>query len=152
MKIIQNMVVRIISHPFVQRRPVIVQFVKFSLIGVINTMVSFAAYLFFTRLIKFDPLIANALAFVIAVTISYVLNKNWTFRDRGRITVNQYSRFFTISGIGFGLSEVIILVVHHLLDIHDFIAFTVATVIVMFWNFFANRFWTFRPTSVDLRK
>ena len=146
------MLVRIISHPFVQRRPLLVQFVKFSLIGVINTVVSFTAYTFFTRVIKLDPLVANAIAFVMAVSISYVLNKNWTFRDRGRVTVNQYSRFFTISGIGFGLSEVIILVVHHLLDIHDFIAFTVATVIVLFWNFFANRFWTFRPIATDLPK
>ena len=152
MKILQNMLVRIISHPFVQRRPLLVQFVKFSLIGVINTVVSFTAYTFFTRVIKLDPLVANAIAFVMAVSISYVLNKNWTFRDRGRVTVNQYSRFFTISGIGFGLSEVIILVVHHLLDIHDFIAFTVATVIVLFWNFFANRFWTFRPIATDLPK
>ncbi len=134
-------------HPLVQSRPAVKQFVKFSLVGVVNTATSVSVYLVMSRPAGLDPLIANAIAFMLAVTVSYNLNKRWTFRDQQRAFVRQYSRFFLISLIGLGLSEVIIYAVHRALGVHDLIAFFTAVGVVMFWNFLANKFWTFREVA-----
>jgi putative flippase GtrA len=119
------------------------QFSKFAVVGVLNTITSYSVYGISTRWLGLDPLIANVVAFAVAVTVSYVLNKTWTFRDPARVSVNQYSRFVGISAGGFAISEVSILVLHHALGVHDLIAFSVGVGAAMFWNFFANRRWTF---------
>ena len=135
------------NHPYVKERPVVRQFVKFALVGVINTLTSTSVYLLATRSFGWHPLSANALAFVVAVTVSYVLNKRWTFRDPRRDYHRQYVQFFTVSTIGFSLSEGIIWLVHSVMGIHDLVAFGTAVVIVLFWNFTANRLWTFRRSG-----
>lgn len=132
------------NHPIVQRRPVIKQFVKFAMVGTINTATSLSVYLLLTRMASLDPLVANAGAFIVAVTVSFFLNKNWTFRDQQRAFAKQYSRFFSVSLVGLILSEGIIYVLHKVMSIHDLAAFFVAVGIVMFWNFTANKLWTFR--------
>lgn len=126
---------------------VVRQFIKFSIVGVINTLTSSIVYLVATRPLGLDPLIGNAIAFGVAVTVSFTLNKLWTFHDRSRDFRRQYALFFLISGVGFVSSETIIFVLHTWLGFHDLLAFGIAVVVVMFWNFGANRAWTFaRPT------
>lgn len=132
------------NHPFVQQRPVIKQFAKFLIVGTVNTAASVSIYLLMTRPVNLDPLIANAIAFVVAVTVSYNLNKRWTFRDQQRAFVRQYSRFFMFSLVGLGISEAIIYGLHNVLGLHDLIAFFSAVAVVVFWNFGSNKLWTFR--------
>ncbi len=122
---------------------VVRQFVKFAIVGVFNTATSADVYLIASRPLALDPLVANAVAFVVAVTVSFVLNKSWTFRNQERSYRRQYSMFFGVSGVGFLLSEAILFITHKLLGVHDVVAFGIAVVIVMFWNFGANRAWTF---------
>ncbi len=140
---VQRLVHRVRSHPFIHRRPGLRQFIKFAMVGVINTLTSVSFYLLLTRWVGWDPLIANAGAFVVAVTVSFILNKSWTFRDQHRAYARQYAKFFTVNLIGLGLSESIIYLLHHQLGLHDLVAFFMAVTIVVFWNFFANKFWTF---------
>lgn len=147
---VQRYINHVRNHPFIQERPVVKQFVKFSMVGVVNTSTSVTVYLILTRLVGLGPLVANAFAFMVAVTVSFFLNKNWTFRDQQRAYVRQYSRFFLISMIGLGLSELIIYGLHVRYGIHDLIAFFIAVLTVVFWNFFANRWWTFRIGKTDL--
>lgn len=137
---------RVRQHPVIATRPGLRQFVKFSLVGGVNTATSTAVYLSLTRLVDISPLVANALAFIVAVTISFIFNKRWTFRDVGRDHARQYSKFFFISGLGLGWSELIIWWLHHLLGWPDLVAFFTAVVVVVGWNFTLNRWWTFRPT------
>lgn len=144
----RRMIEHVRSHPFVAERPVLRQFFKFGMVGVVNTLTSATVYILLTRLVSVTPLVANALAFVIAVSVSFLLNKNWTFRDQQRAYAKQYSRFFLISLVGLGLSEMIIFVMHTRFGIHDLASFFTAVLLVMFWNFFANRWWTFRPASI----
>lgn len=133
-----------LRHPHIGfRLTVMRQFVKFCMVGVLNTMVSFGVYAMLTRYALLDPLAANAIAFVIAVTISFILNKMWTFSDMSATYVRQYYRFFVISGIGLVISELIIFTLHKMFHVFDITAFIISVVVVMFWNFGANKSWTF---------
>lgn len=142
-ELLQGFIVTLRSPRAGLRLPVIRQFVKFSIVGTLNTVASTIVYTTSTRALRLDPLVANALAFLVAVTISFFLNKHWTFRDPQPQYLRQYSRFFTVSAIGLVTSETIILVLHKLLGLHDLIAFFSAIAVVLFWNFNANRAWTF---------
>lgn len=129
------------------RLAVVRQFLKFGAVGIVNTITSVAVYSFVSRPLHQDPLIANAAAFVVAVTVSYRLNKSWTFAENTPASLRQYSQFVSVSAVGLVLSETIVFFMHRVLRLHDFIAFFTAVGVVMFWNFSANRHWIFPPKS-----
>lgn len=129
--------------------PVIRQFVKFSLVGVINTTTSIVVYEFMKFAFHLQPLVANLFAFSAGVTVSYTLNKRWTFRNTSANHRQLYTRFFLINIVGLIISESIIYAVHTIGGLHDRVGFATAVVVVVFWNFNANRAWTFpQPKSV----
>lgn len=125
-------------------RPLIRQFSTFVVIGFINTTISFITYALLTRVGHQDPLVANALAFIVAVTVSFILNRRYTFRGSVGRLHRQYAQFMTVNLIALGLSELIIAALHKGLGVHDILAYFIAVGIVLFWNFGANRYWTFR--------
>ncbi|MFH0952025.1 MAG: GtrA family protein [Patescibacteria group bacterium] len=119
------------------------QFIKFSMVGVSNTIFDFSIYIILTRALGLNILIANAIAFIIAVTWSYFANKWWTFRDTSKQTTSQYTKFIFISLIGLGLNETILSILVFYAGLWDLLAKLTAVIIVVFWNFWANRAWTF---------
>lgn len=101
---------------------------------------------------------ANLVGFVVAATSNYFFNRIWTFNSKNPDVSSEYTRFFIVSLIGL----VINLGVIYLCNIHVTWSFTfmgfffssfwiakiVATFVVMFWNFFANNYFTFRRRKV----
>lgn len=78
------------------------QFVKFFVVGVINTFVDLAVLNVATTItgIKDGPgfAIQKALSFFVAVIGSYFLNKRWTFKDKSSDDAGKkFSQFFAIS-------------------------------------------------------
>ncbi|HEX9664849.1 MAG TPA: GtrA family protein, partial [Patescibacteria group bacterium] len=131
---------------FFKKYPIARQFIKFCLVGVSNTVIDFGVYLGLTRLFLFwrtHFLIANFVAFSLAASWSYFLNKYWTFRDKEKFTQAQYLKFFLVSLVGLGLTQIVLysLVVAGL---YDLFAKLIAVIVVVFWNFLANKYWTFR--------
>ena len=58
----------------------LIQFIKFGLVGVVNTLTSYGIYsvLFYLGV---NPLICNIPAFVISVFVSFLLNNRFVFRE-----------------------------------------------------------------------
>ena len=58
----------------------LIQFIKFGLVGVVNTLTSYSIYslLFYLGV---TPLICNIPAFVISVFVSYLLNNKFVFKE-----------------------------------------------------------------------
>lgn len=123
------------------------QFTKFALVGVLNTAIDFSVYTSLTRLAHWHFLVANATSFLVAVTFSFLLNSRWTFRDRPGNRRRQYLLFFLVNLIALGLNETLLATFVHVAHVHDLLAKAAATVVVLFWNFFANRAWTFRQQA-----
>lgn len=80
------------------------QFIKFGLVGALNTAVDFGVL---NILIWISGIAAGigfsifkTISFLAAVINSYVLNKYWTFGDRSRGTVRQAGEFIAVSLIG----------------------------------------------------
>ncbi|MFC1662931.1 GtrA family protein [Patescibacteria group bacterium] len=126
------------------------QFIKFSMVGVSNTIIDFSLYLLLTRIFHIHFLIANALAFVIAVTWSYTANKMWTFRDTSNRMTAQFTKFIIINLVGLGLAEGILSVLVIYFGLWDILSKFIAVLIVVFWNFWANRHWTFKDSQERL--
>jgi len=123
------------------------QFVRFCLVGIINTVVDFSVYLFFSRVIGLYFLLANILAILAAMTVSFILNKYWTFANLEKKIKTQYLKFALVNLVYFFLNNSIVLCLVDYLNLYDLWAKVIAIIIGLFWNFFANRYWTFKNTT-----
>ncbi len=143
------------------KRPEIQQFIRFCVVGCSSLTIDFVIsyVLTFKMGVKWE--IAKTISFTLAVTNSFFWNRHWTFDAVGqRDHHTQYAMFFSVNIVGYLLSLGIMKLVMFIStgSIHgDFsskplfiVATLVATAVVVFWNFFANKHWTFKePTSVQ---
>src|SRR2546430_16910650 len=67
----------LIRHP---RAPLLVQFVKFGIVGVSNTLLTFAVYTVLLKAFGVWDLAASAIGFGVGTVNSFLLNRRWTFR------------------------------------------------------------------------
>src|SRR5690348_13837942 len=83
------------------------ELLKFAVVGgicfVVTVVVNYALKI---TILNAKPVTALAVAVVIATIVSYILNREWSFRTRGgRERRHEAALFFLISGIGVGLNS-----------------------------------------------
>ena len=136
----------VLLNKILTKFPVFKQFVKFCLVGVTNVIVDFSIYIALTRLIPFfhaHYLVASLISFSLAVSWSFTLNRIWTFENKEKQITFQYFKFFLVSIIGLVLHTLILYILVDYFQFYDILAKAIAVVLVTFWNFSANKFWTF---------
>lgn len=120
------------------------QFVKFCLVGAANAVIDYTIYLLLTRGAAWYFLYANIAAILVAMTSSFVFNKYWTFRNHEKKIRLQSFKFFLVNLVYFGLNNSIVFLLVHFSQVYDLAAKVIAIFIGLFWNFTANRYWTFK--------
>lgn len=126
------------------RTLILAQATRFALVGAVNTGVDLG--LFAALFYAFDVplLLANAGGFLVAVLVSYILNKTWTFSDtsRGTESVRRALAFLTVAMVGLGIGSAVIWLAA--LMIPPIFAKLTAIGATFLWNFIASRRWVFR--------
>ena len=131
------------------------RFIRFLLVGAAGTALDFGA-LTLLKLAGLPTLPANTLSFSLGVANNFYWNRRWTFGDLHREDwTRQLAQFALVSGIGLALNNAIVLLLEGafagwLGDWAYLPAKTIATGLVVFWNFSANRLWTFRPVAEEI--
>lgn len=142
------------------------RFAKFALVGAAGSVTDFTVLNILVQLLGFTPVFANIFSFVAAVIQNFVLNRFWTFPEsKQRQAGRQLAQFALVSIIGLGINTSILATIDHLLLNfwiqlvgHEHLGFTIsynfaklfAIGVVLFWNFTANRLWTYRGLSATL--
>lgn len=150
----------IISNRKEQKR-----FVKFGLVGAFGAVIDFGVFNLLIHFLKFKPFHASIFSFLCAVLSNFLLNRYWTYPDsRTKRFQQQFIQFSVVSMVGLGIRSFLFSPIEKLLlsianqIIPTTFAFTptfigynltlaLLIILVMFWNFFANRFWTYNDVS-----
>ena len=130
------------------------RFLRFLSVGALGTLIDFGL-LTVLKLVGLPTLAANSLSFTAGVINNYVLNRHWTFADAHKSSwAAQFVQFALVSAVGLALNNTIMLLLESPLgaligqpDWGYVPAKVIATGVVVFWNYFANRLWTFRIDS-----
>jgi putative flippase GtrA len=144
------------------------QFIKFCLVGALSTAVNLGVLYLLVELLHIlqyfqsehvGRAVALTIAFVVSVVNGYFWNSKWTFRQSDAAGERRRIFQFTVTNlVGLCLNVLIATTVAHrtpgiLLqalspylkrDPGVFVGTIAATVIVVFWNFTVNKYWTFR--------
>src|SRR3990172_2879977 len=76
------------------------QISKFAVVGVLNTVIDLGIVNVMVLVFKLNPVMSNVVGVSAAITNSYILNKKWTFQDKGKNVAGQFGIFVLLSIIG----------------------------------------------------
>ncbi|MBQ9073075.1 MAG: GtrA family protein [Muribaculaceae bacterium] len=91
----------------------IVQFVKYGMVGVMNTLVTLFVIFLCKSLLEIHPVASNAIGYVAGLVNSFLWNKTWVFRSHKGYT-REAMKFIA----GFGLCYCLQLLVVMMLTYH----------------------------------
>jgi putative flippase GtrA len=135
------------------RSPELTRFARFLAVGALGTLLDFGL-LTVLKLAGMPTLAANSLGFLAGLASNYFWNSRWTFAGQTRAGWAQFARFACVSLLGLALNDIIVLGLEGPLgaltgnpDFGYLPAKALATGIVVFWNYFANRAWTFKTRT-----
>ena|SRR3989344_6313193 len=137
--------------------PTVRQFLKFAVVGVINTAIDFTVLNILssiTGITKGNGLIPiNVVAFTCAVTNSFFMNRYWSFGDKnGGEGGKKFSLFLLVTILGAVINTSIVRgVATNIPPMFDLspklwlnVAKAAATGVTMFWNFFGYKLVVFK--------
>lgn len=142
-------------RPFAERHH---ELIKFAIVGATTFVIDSA--IFYTlklTILEPKPVTAKVISGIVAVIASYILNREWSFRDRGgRERHHEALLFFAVSGVGVVLSMVPLWLSRYALHLQvphvslaienlaDFLsAYLIGNLLQMGFRFWAFRRWVF---------
>ena len=143
----------------------ITRFLKFSVVGTIGAVIDFGLLYLLHSVLGFHIVFSNTCSFTAAVLSNFIWNRYWTYPDsRSKSVQTQLWQFIIVNIIGWGINTGILLLLrfpfgHMINNLSVYVsslgnaeisyklgynlAKVFATIVVMFWNFGVNRFWTY---------
>lgn len=143
------------------------RFFRFAIVGSIGAVIDFGVFNLLTNLIgyfKQNAVTATVISFTLAVFSNYYWNRVWTYPDsRSKPVSRQVVQFFVVSLIGLAIRTPLFAWLEDLLIrfynswwnleivtpvfmAHN-TALAIVILVVMIWNFIANRYWTYNDVS-----
>ena len=148
------------------------RFTKFLVVGITGFIVDFGIFNLLLRALNFQPVLAQAISFTLAAINNFIWNRYWTYPDsRSKSILRQFGMFFVLSVIGLlirtpifalfsgpmvalvesmqsgvfaGLINFVTGTLHISIEQLGLnLALAIAVLVVLFWNFFSNRFITY---------
>jgi putative flippase GtrA len=140
------------------------RFLKFMFVGAMGAIVDFGVLNLLAHVFDVPVTIAGVISFSLAVTSNFIWNRYWTYPEsRNFPLLRQYLQFFIINATALLIRVPILAVVPGLVIgflessgvppataevLGNNVALALAVGIAMFWNFFVNRFITYRHIKV----
>lgn len=142
------------------------RFLKFAVVGVIGAVVDFGTFNLLSGIFSVKPVIASIISFSAAIVSNFLWNRYWTYPDsRSKSITRQLIEFSIISIVGLGIRTPLFAFLEKILPSYfaslafmKYIPFTpifwghnialaIAVIVVMFWNFFINRYLTYNDVK-----
>lgn len=140
------------------------RFLRFAAVGALGAVVDFSIFNLLAWGFHLAEIPASIISFVAAVTSNFLWNRFWTYPDsRSKNLGHQISQFFFVNLIGLlirtpifaGLENPLGNLFARIPTLSSFhperlghnAALAVAVGIVMLWNFFVNRHWTYNDVE-----
>jgi putative flippase GtrA len=142
------------------------ELLKFGIVGGTTFVIDNGIwYLLKLTVLQTKPITAKAIAIIVATIVSYILNREWSFRTRGgRETHHEAALFFLISGIAVVINLIPPYISRYVLDLEvphvtrfvqetaDFLSGSIiGMLLAMFFRFWGFKRWVF-PDDLGRRR
>ena len=84
------------------------QFIIFSFIGVLNTVIHYVLFLLLFRLFGAPVMVSSALGYLVGMVNSFFLNRHWTFKISGTDMGPEFIRFIVVNLVSLGVNLLVL--------------------------------------------
>lgn len=129
---------------FEKLKALFIQFFKFGMVGVLNTVIFFGVYygLFFLGV---HYILANVIAFIISTFNAFLLNRKFVFKpDEKKSKVMQFVKVYALYLVTMLLSTGLLFLQVEKIGISELIAPALNMLVTIPLNFLLNKYWAFR--------
>ncbi|MFF2912159.1 GtrA family protein [Paenibacillus sp. NPDC057934] len=123
--------------------PLILQFIKFGIVGGINTIISLMIY-YILIYVSVHYMYANVIGYFISSVGGYYLNKMWVFKTQQVKARSSITKYYIIYGSSLLINIVTMYVWVDLLNIPKILAPILTLIITIPYNFILNKLWAFK--------
>ena len=131
---------------------ILIQFIKFGIVGLSNTIISYSVYAALTY-IGVYYVAANVIAFVVSVLNSFFWNNKYVFKKTDSEKRNPWwtlvKTFLAYAITGLVLVNVLLVLFVEKWGISKYIAPIITLVVTIPLNFVINKFWSFRTKEIE---
>ena len=141
------------------------RFLRFAVVGVIGAVIDFGTMNILVNFLHFALVAAGTISFIAAILSNFMWNRYWTYPDsRTKPLFRQLLQFAFVNTLGLAIRVPILAYLEPVLlnffqnlpfeiplvppgFLADNITLAIAVLVVMFWNFFVNRYWTYNDVQ-----
>ena len=140
------------------------RFLKFAAVGAIGSVLDIGIANILTHTLDMALVYAGSISFICAVFSNFTLNRYWTYPDsRSRPFMHQLGMFFLVNSMGIAIRIPILHFVEPFMakEFESLVHLSPAAAeslaknatlllaigVVMIWNFFVNRYWTYNDVD-----
>lgn len=125
-------------------------YIKYFIAGVTAATTNLVLLFVLTEFFNIWYLISASLAFIVAFSVSFYLQKFWTFRDKSKDKDHkQKAGYFIVAIVNLGINAVGIYALVEWLDIHYLLAQIITGVLIAVYSYAIYRFVIFKKNSAD---
>jgi putative flippase GtrA len=140
------------------------RFLKFAIVGAIGAVIDFGVMNLLVNLARTPFVFAGTISFICAVISNFTWNRFWTYPEsRSKPLMGQLGQFTLVNAAGLLIRVPILNYLEPVLDkfltsfsivskYHQFLSHNItlafAVGVVMMWNFFVNRYWTYSDVEI----
>lgn len=142
------------------------RFIRFAIVGTIGAVVDFGTFNLLSGVFGIQHVWASVFSFIIAILSNFTWNRYWTYPDsRSKPFSRQLGIFFLVNIVGLGIRTPLFaglssplarlftllpflpkgILTPEILGHNGALAF--AVLVVMMWNYFINRYWTYNDVE-----
>lgn len=130
-----------------RQRDTLIQFIKFGIVGVSNTLISLAVYYIFLYINERLYLAGNIAGFVVSVANAFFWNNKYVFSSHSsswKSTIAKLGKTYLSYGVTFLISTLLLYIEVDILNWSAALCPIINLLITIPANFLLNKFWAFR--------
>jgi putative flippase GtrA len=118
------------------------EFIKFGIVGVSNTLITFVIYNILLKL-GINYLLANVIGYICGMINGFIWSKNWVFRV-SKESKMYFIKFALVNLLSLAVSTGLLMVLVKQLSLNSTIAQLITTCITVVINYLLNKIYTFK--------
>jgi putative flippase GtrA len=129
--------------------------ISYVIAGGLTTVVNFIAYYLFCNILKIENLIANVIAWIIAVAFAYIINNTWVFQSKYQNQKEELDKIMKFVGarvFSLVIEEIGLYLMVDLLHWNNMLVKGFLAVFVVAINYVFSKRYIFKETEKELKR
>lgn len=144
------------------------RFFRFGVVGAVGSVIDFGVFNLLASGLGLSAVLSSVISFSLAVVNNFIWNRAWTFSEtRHQPVAKQLTQFVIVSLAGLAIRTPLFAWLEKLLIplagkytpnlltptiVGHNLALAIVIGVVMLWNYFANKYWTFRTPTIIMEE